>query len=175
MCVRARRPVSPVNPWGPVPVYRGIKTPGEAIVGVDQPLLIHDRVVDLDRRARILRRRRLRDVEADLLDVRWRAGMPFRSLDGTEDAHAAVEPADRGVLESVVERPGEVRMQVVGAESAAALAQLAVVGVQRRRPDDDRMRFRPECRAATPASARPCSCPARPRRTPTPACAPNIG
>src|SRR5687768_3218218 len=98
-------------------------------------------MVDLDRAARILGRR-LRDVEPDLFDVRRRARHALRALDGAEDSYTPVEPAgDRGVLQLLVEWPGEVRMQVVRAEAAATRAQFAVVGMERSRPDDDRMRF----------------------------------
>src|SRR5262249_5791436 len=79
-------------------VPQDVEAARDAVVRIDEPLVVDDGVIHLDGPHRVLRRR-LRDIEADLFEARRRAGE--RGVDQAVDPNASVEEArDRRVLET---------------------------------------------------------------------------
>src|ERR1700686_4215658 len=94
-------------------VSQNVESSGEAIVRIDQTVLIHVGVVHLRSAGWILGRRG-GNVEADLFDVRRRIGHSSYARHYAEDADTAVEPTrDGSVDQPLVSWAREVGMQVV--------------------------------------------------------------
>src|SRR5579872_6041636 len=109
-------------------VLQDIESAGEAVVGVNEALLVHNGVIDLCGGGGRVGRWGWR-IAADLFQVSRRIRDTRGAGDDAENAHAAIEPTgDGGVFEVRGGGAWKIWMQVVCPEAAAGLAQLAIGG-----------------------------------------------
>src|ERR1700674_145965 len=120
-------------------VFQNVDASADAVGRVDQPLLVDNRVVDLDGVSGIAGRSR-RYKEPNLLDSR--RSVRNWHIHQTVDPNPGIEETpDECALQLGGCGTRKIRMQIMGAEPPTPRAKIASVFRERRGPDDDRVRL----------------------------------